>query len=90
MTVPAVTQGKYLQSIWPIMQEKQRKIQREATLAPRKADRSGEEWENSSWAPSGVRVVPAAAHRAEPQVLLATAAGAPVPYLWPLPPSRPF
>lgn len=58
--------------------------------APCKADYSGEEWENSPRAPSGIRVVPATAHRAEPQVLLATAAGAPVLYLWPLPPSHPF
>lgn len=75
MAACAVTQGKYLQSTWPIMQEKQRNIQREAILGSHEADPSGKVWENSPWAPSGIRVVPATAQWAEPQVCLATAPG---------------
>lgn len=71
---PLLSLGKYLQSIWLIMQEKQRKIQREAALEPHEADPSGKAWENSPWAPSGTRVVPATVQQAD---------------LRPLPPAQP-
>lgn len=57
MVAPTVTQEKYLQSIWPIVQEKQRKTQREEALGSHEADPSGKVRENSPWAPFGIRDV---------------------------------
>lgn len=71
---PLLSLGKYLQSIWLIMQEMQRKIQREAALEPHEADPSGKAWKNSPWPPSGMRVVPATVQQAD---------------LRPLPPAQP-
>ena len=61
--------GNQLQSIWLIMQEKQRKTQEEAALGSQAADPSGKAWEDSPWAPSGTRDVSATAQQAEPLAL---------------------
>lgn len=58
--------GSKLQSIWLIRQETQRKIQKEAALGSQEADPSGKAWEDSPWAPSVTRDVPATAQQAEP------------------------
>ena len=47
------------------MQEKQRRIQ-EAAPGSQEADPSGKAWEDSPWAPSVTRDVPATAQQAEP------------------------
>lgn len=61
VAAPAATQGKFPQSMRPLMQERQRTIQREATPGSHEEDPSGKAWEESPWAPSGIRVVLATA-----------------------------
>lgn len=63
---PCCHSGNKLQSIWLTMQEKQRKIQEEAAPGSQEADPSGKAWEDSPWAPSMTRDVPATAQQAEP------------------------